>query len=300
METSEKDIFLEKNALLKNIYKIKSVISYSDLSIVYLVDNQKNNKVQVMKEYYPKLLAIRDLDQKVVVCRLPRLKEKFEQLKKAFSQEAELLKILNHQHIVAYYDDFEENGTCYIVTEYCDGKQFDQFVKGDRKYILSSFFKKTILPLIDTLDYIHKSGIIHRDIKPSNIIIGQDGCPTIIDFGSAINLNETNSKTIFTTSGYSPIEFYSDCSEKGIYSDIYSLTATLYYFLTKSHPLDVSERIIEDRIEPIRKYNRRLSPLVSNVIMWGLAVNYKKRCPSLKFIKIAIYVEYLILKLKKI
>ncbi|EKN67287.1 hypothetical protein P9E76_04355 [Schinkia azotoformans] len=63
METSEKDIFLEKNALLKNIYKIKSVISYSDLSIVYLVDNQKNNKVQVMKEYYPKLLAIRDLDQ---------------------------------------------------------------------------------------------------------------------------------------------------------------------------------------------------------------------------------------------
>ncbi|KEF40377.1 hypothetical protein M670_00403 [Schinkia azotoformans MEV2011] len=63
METSEKDIFLEENTLLKNIYKIKSVISYSDLSIVYLVDNQKNNKVQVMKEYYPKLLAIRDLDQ---------------------------------------------------------------------------------------------------------------------------------------------------------------------------------------------------------------------------------------------
>lgn len=63
METSEKDIFLEENTLLKNIYKIKSVISYSDLSIVYLVDNQKNNKVQVMKEYYPKLLAIRDLDR---------------------------------------------------------------------------------------------------------------------------------------------------------------------------------------------------------------------------------------------
>ena len=33
------------------------------------------------------------------------------------------------------------------------------------------------------LNHIHSAGVIHRDIKPANIIISEDCCAKIIDFG---------------------------------------------------------------------------------------------------------------------
>lgn len=81
---------------------------------------------------------------------------------------------------------------------------------------------------------------------------------------------------IFTTPGYSPIEQYSVKGEQGIYTDIYSLMATLYFALTNEVPLDVSQRVIEDKLANVRKYNRKVSIPMALTILWGLQVQHKK------------------------
>ena len=39
--------------------------------------------------------------------------------------------------------------------------------------------------ILEPLKKVHAAGFLHRDIKPSNVLIGSDGQPVLIDFGSA-------------------------------------------------------------------------------------------------------------------
>jgi serine/threonine protein kinase len=40
------------------------------------------------------------------------------------------------------------------------------------------------------LEHLHERKIAHRDLKPENIMIGSDGYPMLIDFGTAKLINE--------------------------------------------------------------------------------------------------------------
>lgn len=291
-------VCLQENSLLKNTYKIKKVISQSQLSVVYIGENVETGKVHVIKEFFPKELALRDLDQVSVLSRLPSTRKKYEKLKNLFLNEADLLKRLTHEYIVAYCDHFEEHGTAYIVMEYCEGKTMQQYIKECQEENPSSAVYKILCALINALNYIHKQGIIHRDIKPSNIMIDLKGNPRILDFGSAIDRTKEEKPMIFTTNGYSPLEFYSGNSKQGAYSDIYSLSAVLYFALSGKVPKDISTRIIEDRLKSVRKYNPKISPILSTTITWGLAVQPKNRCFSLKFLRYAILLELLVGKIR--
>ena len=51
--------------------------------------------------------------------------------------------------------------------------------------------------LLCTLNYVHTANIIHRDIKPANILVNQDCCAKVCDFGLARDV--TGIKTLFKT-----------------------------------------------------------------------------------------------------
>jgi hypothetical protein len=48
--------------------------------------------MMIVKEFFPKALALRDMDRKTVMCRLPSARAKYDELKAAFLQEALILK----------------------------------------------------------------------------------------------------------------------------------------------------------------------------------------------------------------
>lgn len=294
MRQVERERGLKKGTILQKAYRIKKTISTSELSNVYVVYHLKSKKMLILKEFFPQALAMRDLDYVKVICRRPSLKNKFEGLLDSFWQEASLHKELSHTNIIGYVDHFAENGTGYLVVDYCKGKTLDEYVLAQNELDLGTFLHHTVLPLFDGLDYLHKKGII--DIKPKNILVTEAGQPVLIDFGSAIYFVSDEPKPIVTTEGYSPLEFYSGQSRQGVVSDIYSLAATLYYCLTKERPVDVAARVIEDTLPSIRTRNPAVPLLLANVIMWGLAVDSKKRCPTLKLFATAIRAEHLIWK----
>lgn len=298
MQAIQVELSLPAKSVLNDTYKIKEVIATSKLSFVYIAENIHEGNQLIIKEFFPNDIALRDLDNKTVVNRLPSTKQKFEDLKAIFLNEALIMRQINHRNIVKYIDHFEENESIYIVMEYYEGILLDQYLKdfpiNERDHLYTSIF----LPLIGALSYLHKKGILHRDIKPSNIMIDSEGSPYLLDFGSAIFYKTAENYQIFTSPGYSPLEQYSNVSEQGVYTDIYSLAATFYFSLTDIIPLDSSKRIIEDKIENVRKYNGKVSIILSRTIMWGMAVHAKKRCSSLKFMELVVEVENIVNRIK--
>ncbi|WP_042473933.1 serine/threonine-protein kinase [Bacillus ndiopicus] len=278
---------LQECTLLKGVYEIKNIVKKGNLSVVYFAKNMITKELFIIKEFYPSEIAIRDTDNQTVLSRLPSNKAKFNQLKELFIQEATILQNLNCQHVAKYIEHFEENGTIYITMEYFEGVPLDQYVIENTNPTYVSIF----LTLINTLNNVHQKGIIHRDIKPSNILIANDGTPCLIDFGSAIDYRVTKDTPILTSKNYSPLELYSNKSNQNVKTDIYSLSATIYYAITKNPPHDISERLLDDRLLDIRDYNSNINYLLSRMIMWALALEQKKRCFSLKFIKIALLYE---------
>ncbi|WP_094700509.1 serine/threonine protein kinase [Brevibacillus laterosporus] len=299
MKSGTKEKGLPKRIRLRGHYQIKKMISQSELSIVYTARQLGSKHTRIIKEFFPRALTLRDLDNKTVFCRLPSLQDKYNDLMKAFLREADIIKGLNHPNFVSYVDFFEENGTAYLVMNYCEGMTLDRYIQETEQLYTAEVIEKTWLPLANALDHLHKEGVIHRDIKPSNIIISPSGTPILIDFGSAILMSQEgkgDKQTIVTTAGYSPLEFYSEKAKQDARSDLYSFAATLFFYINRSAPTDVTQRLFEHRFDGIHLPSSIVTPMLARVIRWGLAVQADKRCPTLKWFKHALYAEAFIWK----
>jgi serine/threonine protein kinase len=300
MMTQNNDgISLRLSTLVKGTFKIIERLASSELSIVYLGSHAVSGDMLIIKEFYPIALALRDTDGRTVICRKPSTIGKFTGLMEAFAREALILQQLSHNNIVDYIDHFEENGTRYLVTGYCHGLTLDRYIREGKPSSMSALLRNILLPLVDTLEYIHTNKIIHRDCKPANIIISEDGRPQLLDFGSAVFYEKQDGHAIFTTTGFSPLELYSEKTRQGAFSDMFSISAVIYFCLTGCVPIDVSQRLFKDSIQDARNVNKEISHLLSAMIKWGLAVQFQRRCPSLKLIKAALYLEYIRLKRKE-
>jgi serine/threonine protein kinase len=301
-------VHLSPGAYLHERYRIQSVISVSKLSVVYQVleagedstETPSSPLIRIIKEFYPRALSMRDLDGKTVLCRLPSTINKFNALLEAFLQEASIMGMLDHPHISRYMEHFQENGTAYIVMAYYPGITLDTYVREKlpaSKEAMAGFYRKTLLPLLDSILYIHEKGILHRDLKPGNVIIAEDGSPTLLDFGAAIYVGTKSCRPVFTSAGYSPLEFYSDKARQSARSDLFSLAAILYYCCSGQQPADVKERIIQDHLIPLRQNTKQVSPLLSGLVMWGLAVSQDRRCPSVRWLRAALRMEEMLKRL---
>ncbi len=292
MEKEMDPIWLPKGVVLQKNYQIRKKIAISEHSIVYLGYDLMKQKHCIIKEYFPHKIVLRDLDDKTVVCRKFLMKEKYHQASCDFLNEFQIVEKYNHPSIVKGIASFGENNTSYIVLEYYRGKTLDRYIESEKEISIARFLHKIYIPLIDTVRLIHQDGIIHRDLKPSNIIITSQGVPVIIDFGSALYYQKLQKKRIFVTPGFSPIEYYSEKSRQGRYSDLYSMAAILYYYLSGQIPLIANNRLHEDRIEHINHLCGEISKIFGFVIMKNLAFEGQKRFNNLNFLKIFVVIEW--------
>lgn len=100
-----------------------------------------------------------------------------------FKEEIKILFRLNHPNIVRVYNFylFEEKKTGYILMEYVDGKDIDDYFEfGDPS---QEDCEAAFLQMIDAFAYISKNQIVHRDIAGRNIRITPQGQIKVIDFG---------------------------------------------------------------------------------------------------------------------
>lgn len=102
-------------------------------------------------------------------------------------REAEILKKLHHENIIAFYDTGTQDDVVYTIMEYVDGASLDKInwkalFPGKTPDQAAALI---ILQAARGLAYAHSHGIIHRDVKPANILLTKSGSVRLSDFDLA-------------------------------------------------------------------------------------------------------------------
>ena len=222
-------------------YVIRHILGQGGFGITYLAYDLNLNKEFAIKEYLPIEIAVREGDHSVHPATTDN-QTAYETGLKNFINEARTLSKFSHPNIVKIYTVFEENNTAYMVMEFEQGKTMREILK-NRKIMEETRLLNILTPLIGAINYLHNAKYIHRDIKPDNILIRDSGDPVLIDFGAARQTLVDKALTTIVTPGYAPIEQYqSDQNQQGAWTDIYSLSATLYRATCGMPPADAIDR----------------------------------------------------------
>lgn len=161
--------------------------------------------------------------------------------RRRFRQEARNLAKLAIPGIARIHDAGEEevNGDTltYLVMEYVPGKTLAQILT-ERGTLATTELMPILEQIAQTLDNVHRNGIVHRDIKPSNVMVGENGSATLLDFGIARSVDNTKvtrtGQVMGTLSYVSPEQLNGGPVDPE--SDVYSLAAVVYECLVGEPP----------------------------------------------------------------
>ena len=85
-------------------------------------------------------------------------------------REIEILKSLNHRHIVELKDFQWDDNNIFLILEYCSGGDLSTYIRRYRR-LPENVARKFLRQLASALQYIHDKNISHMDLKPQNLLI---------------------------------------------------------------------------------------------------------------------------------
>ena len=203
-----------------------------------------------------------------------------------FIKEARAAAKLNHPHIVQAYAVGEDEGLYYFAMENIDGKTMKE-VLAEKKIIPVEEATQIIQQIAEALDYAWKEQrLVHRDIKPDNIMLTNNGKAKLADLGLARvagdkDEKEDSDEVMGTPQYISPEALLGEPMD--IRSDIYSLGATFYQFVTGHFPFngntasEIAKKHITDPLVPPNKVNPAVPQNISDVIVKMMEKDPNKR-----------------------
>ncbi|MBQ3544194.1 MAG: serine/threonine protein kinase [Lachnospiraceae bacterium] len=279
------DIGLKLGIILNSRYKICEYISLGNMTIMYLAYDLEKNENVLIKEMAPLSMVNRDLDGSNIIPRNRVCEEKLIKLKESFKNEISIIKKLSERKygligsVPGFKNEFEENGTYYLVTTYYEGKDLQKRIADNEKINFADIVKD----LLDIVIKVHKAGIIHRDIKLSNIFVKNDGKVILLDFGSSCSIDNERKIMRYVSNGFSPPEMYNEeLSTRWV--DNFSIGAVMYQLLTGFSPIRYNSDK-EIYINDIDKFVN-IPWQLAYVIMKLLELNPEKRLKKLWIIKL--------------
>lgn len=242
---------------LKNRYRLDICLAQGHASATWLVWDRETAQVCILKQ-----LKLGQLDQ------WKRLE--------LFRREARILANLEHPQIPVLLDYFEEGfqsfATVCLVTEKVPGVSLASKISEGLGFA-EDFCYLIAVQVLQILKYLHTRmpPVVHRDLKPSNLLLDENGCIYLIDFGGvqeALQLQAGGGSTIIGTFGYMAPEQYSGRAVPQ--TDLYGLGATLIHLLTGLSPdqLPNPDMLIDFR--PFVQCSERFSNWVEQLILPSL------------------------------
>ncbi|ROL48752.1 Serine/threonine-protein kinase SIK2 [Anabarilius grahami] len=85
-------------------------------------------------------------------------------------REVEIMKLLDHPHIIKLYQVMETKNMLYLVTEYArNGEIFDYLASRGRLSEMDA--RRKFWQILSAVEYCHERNIVHRDLKAENLLL---------------------------------------------------------------------------------------------------------------------------------
>ena len=98
-----------------------------------------------------------------------------EEFKKYITNEIKIMKMLQHDNVIKFYDCYQTENNLYLIMDYINGGSLSEYLAEYKLKKGAAFPQKMIQffvkQIVQGLIYIHSKNIIHRDIKLDNILL---------------------------------------------------------------------------------------------------------------------------------
>lgn len=282
---------LPPGTILMDRYMVGRVLGEGGFGITYIGCDLRLELKVAIKEYFPtdKVTrhAMASLD---VASYVGAASIGYEEGKVRFLNEARTMARMDKQpEIVSVRDFFEDHNTAYIVMEYVNGTTFKELVSQRGGRIQPEELLPMMEPLFSALTAMHQQGLIHRDISPDNLML-EKGALRLLDFGCARESSRgTETMTIALKHGYAPIEQYQHKGQ-GPWTDVYALSATIYYCLTGKTPPQALDRLCDDELILPRKLGINITERQEKALLYGMGIRPRRRFQSVEELHAALYI----------
>ncbi|MCD8052087.1 MAG: serine/threonine protein kinase [Clostridiales bacterium] len=280
---------LPPGTVLAGRYLVGRVLGEGGFGITYIGCDLRLEMKVAIKEYFPADQVSRfSSNSLAVLVRTGSGAREYNNGLNRFLREARVMARMEKQpQIVLVRDFFEANNTAYIVMEYVEGTNFLELVEQRGGRIPARELLPLIEPLFSALTALHEAGLIHRDISPDNLML-ERGTIRLLDLGCARESARNKTMTIALKQGYAPIEQYQQKGQ-GPWTDVYALSATIYYCLTGRVPPQALDRILEDELIPPRDLGVDLTPGQQKALLRGMAIQPRRRYQSVEELHAGLY-----------
>ncbi|CAN6802480.1 hypothetical protein Bca4012_078166 [Brassica carinata] len=212
--------------------------------------------------YKGKIPTTEDSDSPLVVA-IKKLNQQGLQGHKQWLAEVQFLGVVNHQNVVKLLgycsDDGERGIERLLVYEFMSNRSLEDHLFTRGSYTLP--WKQRldiILGAAEGLAYLHEVQVIYRDFKSSNVLLNDEFCPKLSDFGLAREGPHGDNTHVTTarvgTHGYAAPE-YVQTGHLRMKSDVYSFGVVLYEIITGRRTIERNKPAAEQRLlEWIKEY----------------------------------------------
>ena len=158
--------------------------------------------------------------------------------KKAVEREIKILQRLQHPNIIRLLNTIETPSSIHLIFEYVSGCSLLEYLKSRSSRKLEENQAKSILrQVLLALEFCHSVGITHRDIKLENVLLQDNHCVKIIDFGLSTYLSSDRKVNLFCgTMSYMAPEIVLGKETLGPPIDVWAVTVMMYVMLTGTFP----------------------------------------------------------------
>ncbi len=253
-------------------YRIDRILGQGDFCITYRGTNQVTGQMVAIKTLDPNL----DDDQNI-----PQLRHQLIAIAKRWSR-------CQHPNLVGVIDLFDEQGFPFLVMTYTPGQSLQDYLKTQPPLPVPQAIHY-IRQIALALQAIHQQGLIHCNLQPAYIIKPTGANSVILSglgVGNHLKPDQLN-RYIYNrrlSGGYAALEQYLPNEQPSQATDIYALSALLYYLLTGETPLEaplcanqLTGQLIGVEKPSVGKLHPDLNPEVEEAVRWGLEIEASNR-----------------------
>ncbi|KAG5233956.1 LEAF RUST DISEASE-RESISTANCE LOCUS RECEPTOR PROTEIN KINASE [Salix suchowensis] len=204
-----------------------------------------------------------------------------------FLNEVNILTRLHHQNLVLLYGcSSRSSRELVLVYEYIPNGTVSDHLHGKRAMPGELTFPTRMNIAIETasaLAYLHASDIVHRDVKTNNILLDNNFCVKVADFGLSrlFPINATHVSTAPQgTPGYVDPEYH-QCYQLTDKSDVYSFGVVLMELISSMPAVDISRHRHEINLSTMA-INKIQSNALNELLAFQCLQSAKEMRPSME------------------